>query len=175
MEIHLDKMYQMHGKNIHITTIWEGILSNNENFTSNINITVDRIDTEKYLVQGEMEVTLDCKCSKCLQPVAIKLIIPLHITFVHKMESTGKEIFVNNDYSDVLKEQEIEIFSESKLYLAEWLKQELYMNIPMKPLCDEDCSGLCQNCGTNKNTNKCNCKTEKIDPRLAVLSELLKK
>jgi len=39
-------------------------------------------------------------------------------------------------------------------------------------LCHEDCAGLCQNCGVDLNNEPCKCEKE-IDPRLAVLSQLL--
>ena len=43
----------------------------------------------------------------------------------------------------------------------------------MKRLCDENCKGLCERCGANLNKAPCSCVTEKIDPRLAVLKQLL--
>jgi uncharacterized protein len=42
----------------------------------------------------------------------------------------------------------------------------------MKPLCREDCQGLCPVCGTNLNNGTCTCKREWEDPRLAALKKL---
>jgi uncharacterized protein len=44
----------------------------------------------------------------------------------------------------------------------------------MKPLCRDDCAGLCPQCGTNRNTGTCTCAAELEDPRLAPLRGLRK-
>ena len=44
----------------------------------------------------------------------------------------------------------------------------------MKPLCRPDCRGLCPHCGCDLNIEQCDCKDEQLDPRLAVLGDLLK-
>jgi uncharacterized protein len=58
------------------------------------------------------------------------------------------------------------------LDLAEGIRQYSLMAIPIKPLCDENCAGLCQRCGQNLNRGKCNCPAEDIDPRWSKLVEL---
>ena len=44
--------------------------------------------------------------------------------------------------------------------------------LPMKPLCREDCRGLCRVCGANRNTAPCTCDPRPPDPRLAALRDL---
>ena len=43
----------------------------------------------------------------------------------------------------------------------------------MKPLCKDECLGLCPMCGANRNTAPCACEPKWIDPRLAGLKALL--
>ena len=50
--------------------------------------------------------------------------------------------------------------------------EDIFLSLPTKILCSEDCKGLCPKCGVNLNLGKCSCKKE-IDPRLAALKELL--
>ena len=45
--------------------------------------------------------------------------------------------------------------------LADILKEQISLNIPIQPLCSNDCKGLCQVCGKNLNSEKCKCKKEK--------------
>ncbi len=45
----------------------------------------------------------------------------------------------------------------------------------MKPLCDENCKGICPNCGADLNAGTCRCDKQEIDPRLEVLKKLLNK
>jgi len=54
------------------------------------------------------------------------------------------------------------------------VRESLILAVPMKPLCEDDCQGLCQRCGTNLNRASCECPTEPVDPRwndLKILSE----
>jgi len=57
------------------------------------------------------------------------------------------------------------------LDLTEAIRQYMMLAIPMKPLCHEDCAGLCSHCGHNLNQGPCNCLTQKIDPRWSELSK----
>ena len=59
------------------------------------------------------------------------------------------------------------------LDLTEAINQYILMNIPMKPLCHEDCAGLCPNCGYNLNRGRCDCPVQSINPRWSELTKLL--
>ncbi len=54
----------------------------------------------------------------------------------------------------------------SSVDLDEIVYKNLYMNLPSKRLCDEDCKGLCSECGVNLNRESCNCSHEVTDPDL---------
>lgn len=60
------------------------------------------------------------------------------------------------------------------LDLTEAIRQYTLLVTPMKPLCREDCAGLCPDCGQNLNQNPCDCLAQAIDPRWSNLSKLLK-
>ena len=49
---------------------------------------------------------------------------------------------------------------------------EFILDLDDTQFCQDNCSGLCQKCGTNLNEEPCSCEKE-IDPRLAILSQLL--
>ena len=53
--------------------------------------------------------------------------------------------------------------------LEEIAVEQLYLNLPLKPICTPSCKGLCAECGTNRNLGGCTCVTEDVDPRLAPL------
>ncbi len=63
---------------------------------------------------------------------------------------------------------------DMKLDLDELVYSEVLVSLPMKHLCHTDCRGICPKCGSNLNDGKCDCPEKEIDPRLAVLAELLK-
>lgn len=52
------------------------------------------------------------------------------------------------------------------------LWEEFALALPFKPLCSEGCKGVCPGCGQDLNTQKCECKPEEGDERLAVFRNL---
>jgi len=56
--------------------------------------------------------------------------------------------------------------------LTEAIRQYALLAIPMKPLCREDCAGLCPNCGHNLNQGSCDCSPQETEPRWSELSKL---
>ncbi|MDR2050670.1 MAG: DUF177 domain-containing protein [Deltaproteobacteria bacterium] len=47
--------------------------------------------------------------------------------------------------------------------------EEFLQSVPLRPLCREDCAGLCPLCGQNLNQGQCSCKRENTDSRLEKL------
>ena len=58
------------------------------------------------------------------------------------------------------------------LDLTEAIRQSALLAIPMKPLCHQDCAGLCPECGHNLNQGACDCLPQAMDPRWFKLSKL---
>ena len=63
-------------------------------------------------------------------------------------------------------------YSDDQIDLGHLIVEQLQLALPMKPLCDAVCNGLCPQCGTNLNTGSCDCSQTWEDPRLAVLKKL---
>ena len=60
-----------------------------------------------------------------------------------------------------------------QLPLQELVEEDLILDQPSKILCREDCRGLCPQCGKDLNQGLCGCRQETVDPRLAILKQLL--
>ncbi len=58
------------------------------------------------------------------------------------------------------------------LDLTEAIRQYALLVIPMKPLCGQDCAGLCPTCGHNLNQGPCDCLPQQADPRRSKLNKL---
>ena len=58
------------------------------------------------------------------------------------------------------------------LDLTEAIRQYALLAIPMKPLCGQDCAGLCPTCGHNLNQGPCDCLPQQADPRRSKLNKL---
>ncbi|MCP4870816.1 MAG: DUF177 domain-containing protein [Proteobacteria bacterium] len=51
------------------------------------------------------------------------------------------------------------------------LREEIQLALPLKPLCKDECKGICQGCGAELNDEACTCEPE-IDSRWAALKDL---
>lgn len=60
---------------------------------------------------------------------------------------------------------------DGKLDLRQLTLEDIFLSLPSKLLCSEDCKGICPTCGKNLNEGPCGCKKE-VDPRLAALLDL---
>jgi uncharacterized protein len=68
-------------------------------------------------------------------------------------------------------------YEGDRLDLGEVVREQVLLGLPLKPLCREDCHGLCPRCGKNRNAGACGCKPEEEagDPRLEPLRKLFDK
>ena len=74
---------------------------------------------------------------------------------------------------DLSFDREILLADGHSLDLDELIREEAILNFPQKVLCREDCLGICEICGKNKNENACECqRKEAADIRFAGLKEL---
>ena len=64
-------------------------------------------------------------------------------------------------------------FSHDSIDLAFPAFEALVLELPMKPVCREDCPGLCLVCGANLEESPCGCRAEEADPRFLSLKRLL--
>jgi uncharacterized protein len=56
--------------------------------------------------------------------------------------------------------------------LDEIVTEDVFLNLPAKFLCSDDCKGMCFKCGKDLNSGSCSCEKD-IDPRLEALKQLL--
>jgi DUF177 domain-containing protein len=58
---------------------------------------------------------------------------------------------------------EVRFYEEPRVDLAEVAAEQFALALPMKPLCTEDCRGICPRCGANLNEGACSCPPERDD------------
>lgn len=137
------------------------------NFKVSGEITKSRLE---YFLSLNVISKILFECARCLEK------------FERKLEGKGEYyIKIGKDKTFERKEMEIQEDDINTIYLEEpvlnlipLVKEIILLLIPMKPLCDENCKGLCPVCGKNRNKEICECKIEVITP-LSKLKEILKK
>ena len=130
-------------------------------------VTLTRTDVGIWL-SGPIETNAFSSCSRCLNPAECPVRFSMDEEFLPTVDvNSGATIKVPE-----VKEGAFTLDSNHILDLTEAMRQYVIINLPMKPLCRQDCAGLCSGCGANLNDGKCDCSAQ-IDLRWSPLLELL--
>lgn len=116
-------------------------------------------------VSGTLSVELDMSCSRCLKPLKRKVDIEFEESFKH---SDNPEANLQNE------EEELRYVTEDRVDLTPYIEESFLLNLPFVTVCKDSCKGLCPNCGIDLNERECDCNKDRIDPRLAALSDFFK-
>jgi len=119
------------------------------------------------LAQGTLHTEIELTCSRCLSLFSCPLTLKIEEEYFPTIDVvTGAPLSLPDEPSYFIIEENI-------LDLTEAIHQYALLNIPMKPLCLQDCAGLCSTCGSNLNQAPCNCPPRPADPRWSELSKLV--
>ena len=124
-------------------------------------------DKDKFRLVGNVATELELPCSRCLEPFRLPIAAPFDLRY---LPASAVSTDVEREVDD--EDLETSYYRNDEIDLNEVLREQFYLALPMKPLCQEDCRGLCAQCGTNLNTGTCDCAPVWEDPRLAVLKGL---
>jgi uncharacterized protein len=124
-------------------------------------------DGEEVLVGGRLAALVPQVCGRCLEPFTFRVVADVDTRFVPRPRGVrDEEVELTAD------DLEVDFYDQDLLDLDRLIQTETMLGLPMKPLCQGSCRGLCPVCGGNRNTTPCACEVRLSDPRLAVLKSL---
>ena len=102
---------------------------------------------DALLVTGRVWTDGLVRCSRCLQEFVRRLEV---------LEFVVHRPLTSDDIVDLTPE----------------IRESILLEIPQKPLCRDDCKGLCPVCGIDRNKQTCNCDQSASDLRWSGLDQL---
>lgn len=117
------------------------------------------------LIVGEIAASVPLTCGRCLEEFRVDLRPSVDVRYVPR-PAVGDRVELGADDLD------LDFYENDELNLGALVETETTLALPMRPLCREDCQGLCPVCGGNRNVVACACPTRPPDPRLAALRDL---
>jgi uncharacterized protein len=140
------------------------------------NVSFDGVIQKKdhrFHLKGRVQATLELTCGRCAEAFPWPVDAEIDLTYVP--QPTGGATTKPDDEVELSEEDlTTAYYRDHVLDFAEMLREQFYLAMPMRPLCREDCKGLCPHCGTNLNVATCECDVRWQDPRLAGLQSLLR-
>jgi uncharacterized protein len=115
---------------------------------------------EGMLATGEVSGVLAAQCVRCLDPVEVELDAEFQELFYYDAENLTAE-----------EAEEAQFVVEELIDVAPLVHDAVMLELPLQPLCSEDCPGLCAECGARLADDPDH-RHEAVDPRWAALSGL---
>ncbi len=118
---------------------------------------------------GEFAGDFESNCARCLEPV------PAHVErqfdLIYRPLGSDRRA---DEVSITEAETEIGYYQGEGMELADSLREQVLLALPIRFVCREDCKGICPGCGKNLNEGSCGCVQKMTDPRWDALKELKK-
>lgn len=125
-------------------------------------------EPDGILVEARLSTQVATLCSRCLAPLETELWFELEESFRPTVQVPGGPPEVSQDDDDTATH----IDELHTLDLTEVVRQAILLAVPINPLCQEDCPGICPTCGHDRHEGDCECEPEP-DPRWDALREIL--
>lgn len=122
---------------------------------------------EEIRVRGKLAAAIEADCERCLELARFELERQFDLFY---RPDTGDGASGEVEIDD--GEAELAFYEGDGIDLADVLREQLILALPMQRVCREDCKGLCSNCGVNRNREACSCVLKLEDERWAGLRSL---
>lgn len=120
---------------------------------------------EELLFTGTLRGKLIGQCARCLEESPLTLDREFSV-ILSPQRTLGRELELR--YGEL----SASFYSGDMIDLSALVREEALLALSSRPLCREDCRGLCPQCGINLNVETCSCQPAWRDPRLAILATL---
>ena len=119
-------------------------------------------------VEGTVRATARLQCSRCLAPFTYPVAGSVEATFAPPAK------LVEGDHQHELAQDELEVepLVQGGADLRGVIAEQIHLNLPLKPLCREDCPGICPHCGRPGAEGECGCAPSAGDSRWEALRKL---
>jgi DUF177 domain-containing protein len=133
-----------------------------------LSMDVRKVGNGTFEVKGVARTRFELTCSRCLEPFEIPVDAAFELRYVPQLQNVGEgEREVGEE------DLATAYYRDGVLDVAELLREQFQLALPMKPLHDDECRGLCPECGANLNRTECGHQPKWEDSRLAPLKGLL--
>ena len=122
-----------------------------------------RAGTELF-IEGELTAMTAASCARCAEP----FVTPSTRSFRYVLIPRAL-VSKDDDREDDL---EFAVYDGDEVDVTPLVQEQVLLALPTRPLCKEECRGLCSQCGVNLNEHQCGCQTGQAEPRMAFLRTL---
>jgi uncharacterized protein len=132
----------------------------------NVVLNLDR-QQDHVRVTGKIEGDLEVSCHRCLKPfpLALNELVDLYLF---------EKVRMPKEQEKELEPEELvyEFFDGEVIDVDQLVAEQIFLALPVKVLCVEECKGICPGCGANLNEEACRCNADSGQSPIAKLKSL---
>jgi uncharacterized protein len=114
---------------------------------------------------GEVSGKVRANCGRCLESYPLAVTQEFSLVLTPATRLTGEIELAPGDLTQ-------SFYEGNEIDLTPLMIEQILIALPTRPLCGEECRGLCPQCGGNRNSVQCACAVESGDPRWSALRNL---
>lgn len=122
---------------------------------------------EELLIKGRIQTKVSFICCRCLSPYEFRVDSAFDLVYLPEELEEAKEQLEEEDLTKLY-------YYSRRIDLKNVVLEQLNLTFPVRPLCSEDCQGICPVCGQIIDEGHCTCEVSRSDPRLEKLKNFLK-
>ncbi len=117
-------------------------------------------------ISGRLQGSAVMTCGRCLDEITEDISHPFAYDCLPDEAIAEEKEELTADILDIC------YYTGGEIDITALVHEQVALALPMRPLCREECKGLCPECGANLNKGECGCRKESVDLRLAALKNL---
>lgn len=121
-------------------------------------------------VKGDIKAKLLLSCSRCLADFEWEVTDQFDFLLMLPSSAKGRP-----EVELAAEELDVSFFDGETVDIAQIATEQIFLQMPLKPLCQEECKGLCPRCGANLNLKPCGCPPEATSSPFEVLKNIRSK
>ena len=127
-------------------------------------------ERDLFKLKGLITTTAQMPCSRCLVAYDLPIQHKFTLRFSNQIPA---DLHINDDDQIELTADQIGLiyFEGEQIDLQEPIQEQVVLSLPFKPLCSDNCKGLCQRCGADLNVKNCACDKERSNSPFSVLTQ----
>jgi uncharacterized protein len=118
-------------------------------------------------IRGHLRASMEGVCDRCLEPARLEIDTDFDL-FYRPVVRTSNHAEIHLEDGEI----DLAFYEGEGVELADALREQILLSLPMQLFCRQDCKGLCPYCGANRNERDCGCRAPFRDPRWASLKDL---
>jgi uncharacterized protein len=109
-----------------------------------LELTLTKDKDTTVIIEGRMDGIIKTTCSRCLEGYTAPVAVGFAVIFKDKKAMTDDD-----------RDSGVYGYANHEIDLYPYLRETMILEFPVKPLCRDDCRGLCPVCGKNLNNETC--------------------